>query len=119
MLCNEIDTGGALIEMTLPGARRDGKRVAMELMVPSSMVRMIVSAHSDELFGFGPHAFGKPAPMRCRRSVRQRQPADAPPEALPRRCESPLRMLQPPAMRRRSRKPDLVVERFGNLVVTD
>ena len=56
VICTGIDTGGALIELTLNGQTSDGKQVEMELMVPSGMVRMIVSARSDELFGFGPHA---------------------------------------------------------------
>ena len=56
VICTGIDTGGALIELTLNGQTTDGKQVEMELMVPSGMVRMIVSARSDELFGFGPHA---------------------------------------------------------------
>ena len=54
VLCKEIDTGGALIEMTLEGQVPDGSVVRIELMVPGSMVRMIVSAHSDGSFGFGP-----------------------------------------------------------------
>ena len=56
VVCNGIDTGGSLIEMTLAGTTNDGRAVDVELMVPSGMVRMIVSAHSDEMFGFGPHA---------------------------------------------------------------
>ena len=56
VVCNGIDTGGALVEMTLAGTTNDGRAVEVELMVPSGMVRMIVSAHSDEVFGFGPHA---------------------------------------------------------------
>jgi hypothetical protein len=56
VVCHGIDTGGSLIEMTLSGTTNDGKEVELELMVPSGMVRMIVSAHSDEMFGFGPHA---------------------------------------------------------------
>lgn len=54
VLCKEIDTGGALIEMTLEINAPDGKHSMIELMVPGSMVRMIVSAHSDGSFGFGP-----------------------------------------------------------------
>ena len=54
VLCKEIDTGGALIEMTLEVHAADGKSSLIELMVPGSMVRMIVSAHSDGSFGFGP-----------------------------------------------------------------
>ena len=58
VLCKEIDTAGALIEMTLEGQTADGTVVSIELMVPGSMVRMIVSARSDGAFGFGPR---KPA----------------------------------------------------------
>ena len=54
VLCKEIDTAGALIEMTLEAQAADGKTALVELMVPGSMVRMIVSAHSDGSFGFGP-----------------------------------------------------------------
>lgn len=50
--CREVDTGGAFIEMTLEGRTTDGRAIALELMVPGNMVRMIVSAHSDEEFGF-------------------------------------------------------------------
>jgi hypothetical protein len=54
VLCNAIDTSGSLIEMTMRGSTADGKVVALELMVPVSMVRMIVSTQSDEVFGFSP-----------------------------------------------------------------
>lgn len=55
VLCHEIDTGGALIEMTIEGRSPDGKVVSLELMVPTSMVRMIVSLHGDgTTFGFSP-----------------------------------------------------------------
>ena len=50
--CSEIDTGGAFIEMTLQGRNTDGRDLALELMVPGNMVRMIVSARSDAEFGF-------------------------------------------------------------------
>jgi hypothetical protein len=58
VLCKEIDTAGALLEMTLEAHSADGKTSLVELMVPGSMVRMIVSARSDGAFGFGPR---KPA----------------------------------------------------------
>ncbi|MBU8975151.1 MULTISPECIES: hypothetical protein [unclassified Lysobacter] len=54
VLCSAIDTGGALIEMTLQGRTADDQSVEIELMIPSNMVRMIVSARSDGAFGFGP-----------------------------------------------------------------
>jgi hypothetical protein len=56
VMCNGVDTGGAFIELSLNGTTKDGTPVELELMVPTGMVRMIVSAHSDEMFGFGPHA---------------------------------------------------------------
>src|SRR5690606_24008546 len=54
VLCREIDTGGALIEMSLEGVTADGRTVQLDLMVPGSMVRMIVSSQADGDFGFGP-----------------------------------------------------------------
>ncbi|MGN7920012.1 hypothetical protein [Lysobacter antibioticus] len=54
VLCREIDTGGAFIEMTLEGRASDGRDLSLELMVPGNMVRMIVSAHGEGAFGFGP-----------------------------------------------------------------
>lgn len=55
IVCSGVDTGGALVEMNLQGKTADGAAVELELMVPSGMVRMIASAHGDEVFGFGPH----------------------------------------------------------------
>ena len=50
--CREVDTAGAFVEMTLEGRTAEGREVALELMVPGNMVRMIVSARSDGEFGF-------------------------------------------------------------------
>ena len=61
VLCKEIDTAGALIERTREAPTVDGKTSLVELMVPGSMVRMIVSAHSDGSFGFGPRKAPTPA----------------------------------------------------------
>jgi len=44
--------------MTIEGQTAQGEKVALDLMLPGSMVRMIVSAHSDNEFGF--HARSKP-----------------------------------------------------------
>lgn len=52
--CDGIDTGGAWIEMTLHGRTPEGREVRLEMMVPGSMVKMIVSTDSDTSFGFGP-----------------------------------------------------------------
>lgn len=84
--CHTVDTGGAFIEMTLEGRAPEGKQVSLELMVPSAMVRMIVSTHSDEMFGFGPHAFSKPfAPLPVLGPTAE--PASAPSEAFPSSAE--------------------------------
>ncbi len=50
--CREIDTAGAFIEMTLAGRTAEGREISLELMVPGAMVRMIVSARSEDSFGF-------------------------------------------------------------------
>ena len=95
VMCNGIDTGGSLIEMTLHGTTNDGEQVELELMVPTGMVRMIVSAHSDEMFGFGPHAMRgavqKIAPVAgdpgSKHAAGQREdtpaPVPAPPQPAP------------------------------------
>lgn len=54
VLCREIDTGGPLIELTLDARTEAGDPLQVELMLPASMVRIIVSASGDEAFGFGP-----------------------------------------------------------------
>lgn len=56
VLCREIDTSGAFTEMTLEGRTAEGRDVSLELMVPGSMVRMIVSAHGQGSFGFVPRS---------------------------------------------------------------
>ena len=87
VLCSEIDTGGSLIEMTLDGATSDGQHVNLELMVPTSMVRMIVSARGEGSFGFGPRV--APALMSTLPPVAgSALPADAPPQALPGKTEA-------------------------------
>ena len=49
----EIDTGGVFCELTLQGKNSDGKNFELELMLPSSMIRLIVSLHGEDgSFGF-------------------------------------------------------------------
>ena len=90
VLCREVDTGGALVEMTLSGQTQDGKPVQIELMVPTSMVRMIVSAHGDEHFGFHPRFTGSPAQILPPVGPTG-APASAPPEAVPAAVDTPTR----------------------------
>lgn len=80
--CSTVDTGGAFIEMTLDGRTPEGREVSLELMVPSAMVRMIVSTQNEAAFGFGlrrnepvEHALPVVGPTA--------EPAGAPPDALP------------------------------------
>lgn len=80
VLCNAIDTGGALVEMTLHGHDSQDRDVALELMVPTSMVRMIVSTRSDETFGFGPHIAAKPEPVVATAAEPPAVPATPAPE---------------------------------------
>ena len=82
VLCNEIDTAGSLIEMTIDATAADGRSVSLELMVPQSMVKMIVTARSDAGFGFSPRV--APALMATLPPVAgDAPPADARPQALP------------------------------------
>ena len=61
ILCRDIDVGGALAQLTLEGRTTDGRELDLELMFPTNMVRMIVSARSDPAFGFGPRTAVEPA----------------------------------------------------------
>ncbi len=54
VVCRAIDTGGAMFKMDLDGQTTAGDPVALEMMIPGSMVRLIVSARIEESFGFGP-----------------------------------------------------------------
>ncbi|QIK81437.1 hypothetical protein G7069_07425 [Lysobacter sp. HDW10] len=52
-VCKEVDTAGALVELTIEGRDAQGRGTEIELMIPMNMVRMIVSAHvEDAAFGF-------------------------------------------------------------------
>ena len=61
ILCRDIDVGGALAQLTLEGRTTDGRELDLELMFPTNMVRMIVSARTDPAFGFGPRTAVAPA----------------------------------------------------------
>ena len=61
VLCTGIDTAGSLIQMSLDGTTAGGEVLQVQLMVPSSMVRMIVSARGDEAFGFRPRGLATTA----------------------------------------------------------
>lgn len=77
--CREVDTAGAFIELTLQGRTPDGRDVELQLMVPGNMVRMIVSAHSEEEFGF--YDRNRPVPM-IEPGMRPTAPATPPVEPV-------------------------------------
>jgi len=78
VMCREIDTGGSLIEMSLEGVTKEGDTVQLDLMVPGSMVRMIVSTQSDGDFGFGPRL---PRPLGAAATLPAAGPTAEPPQA--------------------------------------
>ncbi|MFD0726682.1 hypothetical protein [Lysobacter brunescens] len=80
--CATIDTGGAFIEMTIEGRTPEGREVSLELMVPSGMVRMVVSTQSEAMFGFGLRD-ADPLPAALPVLGPTAEPASAPSEALP------------------------------------
>ena len=88
VLCNAIDTGGSLIEMTMRGNTDEGKLVVLELMVPVSMVLMIVSTQNDGSFGFGPRLVMDPmAVLPSAGPVVA--PAQSPPGSVPDQARAP------------------------------
>lgn len=52
LVCKEIDSGGAFFEMVLESHDADGALIEVELMIPASMVRLVISMHSEGGFGF-------------------------------------------------------------------
>ncbi len=52
ILCREVDTGGAFIELTFDSQDEAGKAQQVEMMVPANMVRLIMTVRSDGVFGF-------------------------------------------------------------------
>ena len=90
--CREVDTSGAFIEMTIEGRTAQGEKVALDLMVPGSMVRMIVSAHSDNDFGF--YDRNRPLPVVLEPGLKPVVPAPgadtaAPPDASSQQSTEP------------------------------
>ena len=87
VVCREIDSGGAFFELTLEGRDSAGGQIEVELMIPTAMVRMVISTHSDEAFGFhqlndtDPKLASKRKPRAAPSTLREQQPSE--PQALP------------------------------------
>ena len=52
IVCAEIDASGPLFEMTLVGKGPDAQPLQLEIMVPVSMVRLVMSMHGEHEIGF-------------------------------------------------------------------
>jgi hypothetical protein len=52
IVCTEIDASGALFEMTLAGKGPNGEALELELMLPTSMIRLVMSMHGEHDIGF-------------------------------------------------------------------
>ncbi len=54
LLCKEIDVTGAFCELTLTGSDSKGQPLDVEVIIPSGMVRLVISASVNDVdFGFG------------------------------------------------------------------
>jgi hypothetical protein len=52
IVCSEIDASGSFFEMTLSGEGAQGQPLTLEIMVPASMVKLVMSMHGEHEIGF-------------------------------------------------------------------
>ena len=52
IVCAEIDASGPFFEMKLAGQGAQGQALELVLMIPSSMVRLVMSMHGEHEIGF-------------------------------------------------------------------
>ncbi|GHA69338.1 hypothetical protein [Cognatilysobacter bugurensis] len=82
LVCRDVDTAGSFVEMTLLGCDREGRETDLEFIVPTNMVKLIVSSRADAPFGFMPRPAGGLTtalpPLGPTAS-----PVDAPSQAMP------------------------------------
>ncbi len=67
LACREVDSSGGFFEVALDTQNDAGEMVAVELMIPASMIRLVVSLHSESDFGFR-------GALRTTRSFRAKPP---------------------------------------------
>lgn len=109
VLCREVDAGGPLIQLTMDGHTTSGQHIDLQLMLPTNMIRMIVSARSDPAFGFGPRTAVEPVPDT--EPVIEDEPGPAhPPGAKEKPSERSAASRKPPTKRppasKAGKKPD-------------
>ena len=51
-LCTEIDSGGPLFRMTVMGQGGEGQLVETEILIPSAMVRLVLSTQPELEIGY-------------------------------------------------------------------
>lgn len=52
IVCAEIDASGALFGMTLAGKGPNSESLELEIMLPASMVKLVMSMHGEHDIGF-------------------------------------------------------------------
>ena len=52
IVCTEIDASGPFFGMTLAGQGAQGQPLSLEIMLPSSMVKLVMSMHGEHEIGF-------------------------------------------------------------------
>jgi hypothetical protein len=52
IVCAEIDASGPFFEMKLAGQGQTGQALELVLMIPSSMVKLVMSMHGEHEIGF-------------------------------------------------------------------
>jgi len=52
IVCTEIDASGPFFGMTLLGQGTKGQALQLEIMIPSSMVKLVMSMHGEHDIGF-------------------------------------------------------------------
>ena len=55
IVCASIDSSGAFFQMVMQGTNAEGEESQLELMVPHTMVKLIMSLHNGRGFGFVKH----------------------------------------------------------------
>ena len=52
IVCSEIDASGALFELTLSGKGPNGEDLRLEIMLPVSMIKLVMSMRGEHEIGF-------------------------------------------------------------------
>ncbi len=68
LACREVDSSGGFFEVVLDARNDAGETRAVELMIPASMIRLVVSLHSEGSFGFRGAARARPIPAAAQAS---------------------------------------------------